>query len=138
MDALRVLIADDHPLFRKGMRALLTATPEIEVVGEAATGQEAIELAASLQPEVILMDLQMPRLGGVEATKILRERGYSRPIVALTAHALKEDRVRCLSVGCTDYLTKPIERAHLVRVLEKVTSVSALTGFQSSLSKPIS
>ncbi len=69
MEALRVLIADDHPLFRKGMRALLTATPGTEVVGEATTGQEVIELAAALQPDVILMDLQMPGINGIEATR---------------------------------------------------------------------
>ncbi|HEY6407600.1 MAG TPA: response regulator transcription factor, partial [Ktedonobacteraceae bacterium] len=69
MDPLRVLIADDHPLFRKGMRTLLTTTPDIEVVGEATTGQEVVELASALQPDVILMDLQMPGINGIEATR---------------------------------------------------------------------
>jgi CheY-like chemotaxis protein len=83
-------------------------------------GMEAIDRALAQTYDVILMDLQMPRLGGVEATRILRSKGYTRPIVALTAHGLKEDRQRCLSVGCTDYLTKPIQRTHLVQVLERV------------------
>src|SRR5260370_31922394 len=69
MDPLRVLIADDHPLFRKGMRALLVAEQDVEVVGEPTTGQEGIELAATLQPDVILMDLQMPGINGIEATR---------------------------------------------------------------------
>ncbi|HEX9037887.1 MAG TPA: response regulator transcription factor, partial [Ktedonobacterales bacterium] len=69
MDQFHVLIADDHPLFRKGLRALLSATPDIVIVGEATTGQEAVELAAELQPDVILMDLQMPGINGVEATR---------------------------------------------------------------------
>src|SRR5258706_3803899 len=68
MDSLRILIADDHPLFRKGMRALLTATVDTEVIGEATTGQEVIELAAMLQPGVSLIDLQMPGVNGIEAT----------------------------------------------------------------------
>jgi len=83
-------------------------------------GVEAVEKALAHEYDVVLMDLQMPRLGGVEATRILREKGYQRPIVALTAHALNVDRQRCISVGCTDYLTKPIQRAHLVQVIERV------------------
>src|SRR6266849_1403846 len=69
MDSLHVLIADDHPLFRKGMRALLVAAQDIEVVGEATTGEEVIELSATLQPDVILMDIQMPGTNGIEATR---------------------------------------------------------------------
>ena len=82
MDNLNVLIADDHPLFRKGMRALLTATSAITIVGEATTGHEAIELAAGLQPDVILMDLQMPGINGVEATcQILHTSPHIRILV---------------------------------------------------------
>ena len=69
MDPIRVLIADDHVLFRDGLRALLRTAPETELVGEATTGDEAIALAASLQPDVILMDIQMPGIGGIEATR---------------------------------------------------------------------
>ncbi len=65
MPAIRVLIADDHPLFRKGLRALLATRPEFEVIGEATTGSEAVELAAALQPDVVLMDLQMPETASV-------------------------------------------------------------------------
>ena len=69
MDPLRVLIADDHPLFRSGLRALLGAVPDTAVVGEATTGKEAIALAVELQPDVIVMDLQMPGVSGIEATR---------------------------------------------------------------------
>ena len=68
-EPLRVLIADDHPLFRNGMRALLAADPDTEVAGEATTGDEAVALAATLQPDVILMDIQMPGVSGIEATR---------------------------------------------------------------------
>ena len=71
MPAIRVLIADDHPLFRKGLRALLTTRPEFEVIGEATTGAEAVEVAAALQPDVVLMDLQMPEGNGIGATRDL-------------------------------------------------------------------
>ena len=69
METLRILIAEDHPLFRKGMIFLLSSVPEFEVVGEATTGEEAVTRAAELRPDVILMDLQMPEVNGIEATK---------------------------------------------------------------------
>ena len=69
MKPIRVLIADDHALFREGVRAILKSVPDIEIVGEAGTGQEALKLASNLKPDVILMDIQMPDLNGVEATQ---------------------------------------------------------------------
>jgi len=69
MEPLRVLIADDHPLFRHGIAALLQALSEFEVIGEATTGEEAIALAEQLQPDVVLMDIQMPQINGIEATQ---------------------------------------------------------------------
>ncbi len=82
MDSLTVLIADDHPIFRNGLRALLDTVPDIEVAGEATTGEEAIGQALALQPDVILMDLQMPGTGGVEATRqILHASPHIRVLV---------------------------------------------------------
>ena len=69
MQPIRILIADDHPLFRDGMHGLLDAMPDTEVVGEAATGDEAVALAASLQPDIILMDIKMPGQNGIAATR---------------------------------------------------------------------
>ena len=99
-------------------RTLKILGAQIELASD---GVEAVQMAMRDRFDVVLMDLQMPRCSGVEATKILREKGYLQPIVALTAHALKEDRLACLKVGCTDYLTKPIQRTHLMQVLEKIT-----------------
>lgn len=89
---------------------------EVELAND---GQEGVEKALAGDFDVVLMDLQMPRLGGVEATRMLRGLGYGRPIVALTAHSMQEDRQKCMNVGCSDYLIKPIERAHLIEVIER-------------------
>ncbi len=74
VDPLRVLVADDHPLFRSGLRALLAAVPETAVVGEATTGEEAVALTAELLPDVVVMDLQMPGVSGIEATRRVLDR----------------------------------------------------------------
>jgi DNA-binding NarL/FixJ family response regulator len=73
MDRIRILIADDHPFFRDGLRVLMDATPDTELVGEATDGNEAVTLAVELKPDVILMDLRMPGLGGIEATRKMVE-----------------------------------------------------------------
>ena len=73
MEPIRILIADDHPLFRDGLRALLESVPDLQVMGEAMTGNEVITQAASLQPDVILMDIKMPGLNGIEATRRIRK-----------------------------------------------------------------
>src|SRR2546423_10252976 len=94
MDSLHILIADDHPLFRKGMRTLLAATAGTEVIGEATTGQEGIELAATLQPDVILMDLQMPGVNGIEATRQIL---HTSPTIRILVVTLFEDDASVLT-----------------------------------------
>jgi DNA-binding NarL/FixJ family response regulator len=87
-DSIRVLIADDHPLFRDGMRGLLGSLPDMEVVGEASSGEQAIELARELQPDVILMDIQMPGINGIEAT---REILHTSPRIGVLVVTMFED-----------------------------------------------
>lgn len=114
----RVLLVDDsldNQMLISRILKLLGA--EVELAND---GLEGVDKALAAHFDVVLMDLQMPRLGGVDATRILRSKGYDRPIVALTAHSLQEDRQRCMNVGCTDYLTKPVQRSLLVQVIERV------------------
>jgi DNA-binding NarL/FixJ family response regulator len=105
MECIRVLIADDHPVFRYGLRALLKAEPGFEVVGEATTGDEAIASAATLQPDVILMDLNMPGVNGIEATaQILRQ----HPQIAILVVTMFDDDTvfAAMRAGARGYLIK--------------------------------
>jgi len=126
MEPLRVLIADDHPLFRKGMRALLAATPGTEVIGEATTGQEAIELAAALQPDVILMDLQMPDTNGIEAT---RQIIHTSPHIRILVVTLFEDDTSVFSAlraGARGYVLKDAKEEEMLRAIRAVGSGEAI------------
>jgi len=126
MEPLRILIADDHPLFRKGMRALLTATPGTEVVGEATTGQEAIELAAALQPDVILMDLQMPGINGIEATRQIL---HTSPHIRILVVTLFEDDASiftALRAGARGYILKDAKEEEMRRAIRAVGSGEAI------------
>jgi len=126
MDTLRILIADDHPLFRKGMRTLLAATIDAEVVGEATTGQEAIELADTLQPDVILMDLQMPGINGIEAT---RQIVHASPHIRILVVTLFEDDssvFAALRAGARGYILKDAKEEEIVRAIRAVGSGEAI------------
>ncbi len=126
MPAIRVLIADDHPLFRKGLRALLATRPEFEVIGEATTGSEAVELAAALQPDVVLMDLQMPEGNGIGATRdVLR----SSPHVRVLMVTLFEDDASvfaALRAGARGYILKDADEDEMVRAILAISSGEAI------------
>jgi len=121
----RVLVAEDGPDNQRLIRALLRAThADVALVenGAQALDQACASLDAGAPYDVILMDMQMPVMDGYEATRRLRESGYTAPIVALTAHAMSGDRERCLAAGCDDYLTKPIDRARLLECVARWTA----------------
>jgi NarL family two-component system response regulator LiaR len=103
---IRVLLVDDHAVVRKGMRALLDREAGIEVVGEAEDGEQAVRAADRLRPDVILMDLEMPRVGGIEATQQISAAHPESRIVVLTSHAAEEDVFPALKAGAQGYLLK--------------------------------
>jgi DNA-binding NarL/FixJ family response regulator len=119
-DTLRVLIADDHPIFRNGMRALLTSASGIEVAGEAASGDEAIALAADAQPDVVLMDLQMPGIGGVEATRQIL---FASPHIRVLVVTMFEDDhsvFTAMRAGARGYIVKGASADEMLRATRAV------------------
>jgi two-component system response regulator NreC len=119
-DKTRVLIADDHTIVRSGVRLLLQAEPDIEVVGEALNGDEAIALAESLQPDVILMDIGMPVTNGLEATRQIKARFPEIRILVLTMHRSDEYFFEMLKAGASGYILKSAETNDLIHALRTV------------------
>jgi DNA-binding NarL/FixJ family response regulator len=128
MEQIRVLIADDHAPFRAGVRALLQATPDTEVVGEAATGQEAVSLAARLQPDVILMDLRMPDTTGIAATRQILHTSPHIAILVLTMFEGDDSVFAALQAGARGYLLKGAPKTELLRAIRGVASGEAIFG----------
>lgn len=119
-ELIRVLVVDDHFVVRKGVCALLMDAADIEVVGEAGDGREATELAKSLRPQVILMDLKLPELGGVEAIqRILADRPETG-ILVLTAYGLEAQVLAAVEAGALGYLAKTAEREELLAAIRRV------------------
>src|SRR5919205_430048 len=106
MDRIRVVIADDHGILREGIRALLAAVPDVEVVGEAADGRAAVELCKQLDPDVVLMDIAMPGLGGLEATLQLRHDQPRTRVLVLTRYSDREYVRRFLEAGAAGFVLK--------------------------------
>lgn len=123
---LRVLIADDHPLFRDGLRALLAASPDTELAGEAADGDEAVALAASTRPDMVLMDLQMPGLHGIEATRRIVA---AQPTVGILIVTMFEDDgsvFAAMRAGARGYLLKGAKYEETLRAIRAVGSGEAI------------
>jgi DNA-binding NarL/FixJ family response regulator len=126
MRPIRLLIADDHPVVRDGLRAMLATQPDMELVGEAATGTEAVTQARALRPDVVLMDLQMPDLDGPGAIATLREQAPEVRVLVLTTYGTDADITRAVDAGATGYLLKDAPREQLfgaIRAAAKGESV---------------
>ena len=139
---IRVLIADDHPVVRDGLRGMLAGEPDLEVVGEAGDGIEVLANVDTLRPDVILMDLRMPGMGGVDAIRALAERRSPARVLVLTTYDSDRDVVPALGAGATGYLLKDAPRAELVRAIraaargEVVLAPSVATRLVTQLRSP--
>jgi DNA-binding NarL/FixJ family response regulator len=118
---IRVVIADDQALFREGLRTLLSTRPEVEVVGEAANGLEALAMVGQQQPAVVLMDLQMPIMDGIQATARMRERYPDIPVLVLTTFDDDANLFGALRAGAAGYLLKDVSSDTLVGALQAAT-----------------
>jgi DNA-binding NarL/FixJ family response regulator len=122
MTKIRVLLADDHTVVREGLKALVSCQPDMEVIGEASNGRVAWKSAIELQPNVVVMDLTMPELGGIEATELIRRDCPSARVLALTVHEVDSYLGRLLRAGATGYVLKRAAAEELVRAIRLVAS----------------
>ena len=142
MTEITVLIADDHPVVRDGLRGMFTSEPGFTVVGEAANGDEAVVLASSLQPDVILMDLRMPEVDGVTAITRLTRAGSPAGVLVLTKYDTDSDVLPAIEAGATGYLLKDARADELFRAVraaargEAVLSPSVATRLLGSVRRP--
>ena len=124
-EPIRILLADDHPIFRFGMRTLLTSMPDMTVVGEAVTGEEALQLVETLLPDVVLMDIHMPGMSGIEATARIRAQHPRTTVLIVTM--LDDDSVfAAIRSGARGYLLKGAEPAETLRAIRAVASGEAI------------
>jgi DNA-binding NarL/FixJ family response regulator len=126
MSQLSVLIVDDHPLFRKGMRALLESMPDIEVKGEASSGQEAVEMALRLDPNVVLMDLQMPGGNGLSATRELTRTCPATHILVVTLFEDDDSIFTAIKAGARGYILKDADEEEMMRAIRSVGEGEAI------------
>lgn len=121
MGKIRVLLADDHAVLRAGLKALLNAEPDIDVVGEASDGEEAVSKTAALRPDVVVMDIAMPRLNGLDATQRIRKQGLASRVLVLTMHGEEQYLISVLRAGASGYVLK---RSADTALLEAIRSVN--------------
>jgi DNA-binding NarL/FixJ family response regulator len=119
-DPIQILLVDDHAVLRAGLRALLEVEPDLEVVGEAATGEEGVELSARLRPDVVVMDLSMPGIGGLEATRQITALDQATRVLVLTMHGEEEHLLPVLEAGGSGYVNKRGADEELIEALRTV------------------
>ena len=125
---IRILIADDHGVVREGLRAVLSSEPDMEVVGEAATGKEVVEQAADLRPDVILMDIQMPDLNGIEAARHILDADTEVGVVVLTMFEDDDSVFSAMRAGARGYVLKGAPPSEILKVLRAVAAGEAHFG----------
>ncbi len=127
-EPIRVLLVDDHRLFREGVASLLERADDIVLAGEAATGEEAIRLADELLPDVVLMDLKMPGMGGIEATRAISHRSPHIGVIVLTMFEDDESVLAALKAGARGYVLKDADRGMLIRAIRAIAQGDVLLG----------
>jgi DNA-binding NarL/FixJ family response regulator len=125
---IRILIADDHAVFREGLRAMLSPEPDMEAVGEAATGTEVVERAAELRPDVIIMDIQMPQINGIEATRRILEANPEVGVVVLTMFEDDDSVFSAMRAGARGYVLKGASPSEILNVVRAVAAGDAHFG----------
>ena len=122
MQTLRILLAEDHSILREGLRSLLSAQPDIEITGEAEDGQKAIQQANALQPDLVLMDLTMPRMNGTDAIRAIKRRNPEMRIIVLTVHKAAEYVRTALEAGASGYVLKDDTHQELLTAIRTVVA----------------
>jgi DNA-binding NarL/FixJ family response regulator len=125
---IRILVADDHPMLREGLVAVLSTRPDFEVVDEAKDGKEVVEKTGSLAPDVVLLDLEMPRMDGVEALETLQEQGVEARAIVFTAYDTDERILGAIRAGAKGYLLKGSSRNDIFAAIEAVAAGGSLLG----------
>ncbi len=125
-DTIRILVADDHPVVRDGLVAILSTQPDFEIVGEAANGLEVVKQVTTLQPDVVLLDLEMPELDGVEALKQLQEKNAAVRVIVFTAFDTDERILGAVQAGAQGYLLKGVPRDELFKAIRVVHAGGSL------------
>jgi DNA-binding NarL/FixJ family response regulator len=125
-DLIHILLCDDHPIVRDGLAAVLSTQPDFEIVGQAATGTEAVHQAAQLNPDVVLLDLEMPELDGVEALRQIRATRSSARVIVFTAFDSDERIVAAVKAGAQGYLLKGAPREELFKAIRVVSAGGSL------------
>ena len=126
MESIHVLIADDHSLYREGVRKMLSVAQDIEIVGEATTGDEAVAQALALQPDVILMDLKMPGVNGIEATRRILYASPRIGVLVLTMFETDETVFAAMRAGARGYLLKDVDQEDIIRAVKAVSRGDAI------------
>ena len=128
----RLLLADDHVLVRKGMRAMLERQPDVEIVGEAENGLEALKLCRSLRPGLVLMDVRMPKMNGLEATRAIKQEFPTTSVLIVTSHEDPDYLFEAIKAGCAGYVLKEASQEELITAIRKVLEGESLLDPQLS------
>jgi two-component system response regulator NreC len=120
MDEIRLLLVDDHAVVRTGLRMLLESQPNLKIIGEAATGEQAIHMTGQLQPDIVIMDITLPDISGIEATRRLKQRLPQTAIIALTIHEDEQYFFEMLQAGASAYVPKRAAPEDLIAAIESV------------------